>query len=35
MNLKGYRGLEEITRGDRGLLPIRWGYKRLQQVIRG
>ena len=37
MHLRGYRGLQEVTRGDRGLLAIRGGvtrgyiYKRLRE----
>ena len=30
VHLRGYRGLQEVTRGDRGLLAIRRGYKGLQ-----
>ena len=32
MHLSGFRGLQEVTRGDRGLLAIRGGYKGLQRV---
>ena len=35
MGLWGYRGLQELTRGDRGLLEVAGGYWRLQGVTRG
>ena len=40
MHLRGYRGLQEVTRGDTGLLAIsggglKRGYSRLKKVTRG
>ena len=35
MGLRGYRGLQEVIRGDMGLLEVKEGYKELQGVTRG
>ena len=35
MGLRGYRGLQEVKRGDRGLLKVTGVYNGLREVTRG